>query len=307
MESPAPPLACAGECMLESLTSAEQGRGQRVAILLAGLSALMYGAADFCGGLGTRKSPLVTVLALSQFVGLVLALGISLLEGQALPIAGDLAWGAISGVCGTAGLAALYTALATTPVAVASPVAAVVGAVIPVLLGVTLGDRPGSLAWTGIALAVPAIVLLSAGPAASVKTGPVRRAALLGTAAGIGFGLFFFAISRTAHASGLWPLVTARASTISIVALFALFSGRSLRPARSGLPLILVSGVLDMGANIAFLLASRAGMLSTVAVVSSLYPGPTVLLAWLVLRERLTPLRVCGLALALAGVALISV
>ncbi|MGD0726438.1 MAG: DMT family transporter [Spirochaetia bacterium] len=279
-----------------------------MAILLAGLSALMYGAADFCGGLGTRKSPLVTVLALSQLVGLVLALGTSLLLGQALPIAGDLAWGAISGVCGTAGLAALYTALATTLVAVASPVAAVVGAVIPVLLGVTLGERPGSLAWMGIVLAIPAIVLLSAGPSGNGKTSAlVRRAALLGTAAGIGFGLFFFAISRTSHASGLWPLVTARASTISIVVLFALFSGRSLRPARSGLPLVLVSGVLDMGANIAFLLASRAGMLSTVAVVSSLYPGPTVLLAWLVLRERLTPLRACGLVLALAGVALISV
>jgi drug/metabolite transporter (DMT)-like permease len=267
----------------------------------------MYGAADFCGGMGTRKSPLLAVLGLSQLVGLVLALGTSLLLRHALPTAGDLAWGAVSGVCGTAGLAALYTAMATTPVAVASPVAAVVGAVIPVLLGVALGERPGSPAWIGIGLAIPAIILLSLGPAGNGKTGLVRRAVLLGTAAGIGFGLFFFAISRTSHASGLWPLVTARASTISIVALFALFSGRSLRPARSGLPLILVSGVLDMGANIAFLLASRAGMLSTVAVVSSLYPGPTVLLAWLVLRQRLTPLRVFGLILALAGVALISV
>lgn len=267
----------------------------------------MYGAADFCGGLGTRKNPLLAVLAFSQLVGLVLALGTSLVLGQALPIAGDLVWGAISGVCGTAGLAALYTALASTPVAVASPVAAVVGAVIPVLLGVALGERPGSLAWIGIGLAMPAIVLLSVSPAGNGKTGLVRRAALLGTAAGIGFGMFFFAISRTSHASGLWPLVTARMSTISIVALFALFSGRSLRPARAGLPIVLLSGVLDMGANIAFLLASRAGMLSTVAVVSSLYPGPTVLLAWLVLRERLTPLRVFGLALALTGVALISV
>jgi drug/metabolite transporter (DMT)-like permease len=286
----------------------ESRPGKTVAIILAGFSALMYGAADFCGGLGTRKSPLVSVLAVSQLVGLLVALGASVFLARTLPTAADLAWGAISGVCGTAGLAALYTALATTLVAVASPVAAVIGAVVPVLLGVAVGERPGSMAWTGIALAVPALILLSAGPSGNGTTSAlVRRAALLGTAAGIGFGLFFFAISRTSHGSGLWPLVTARASTISIVMLFALFSGRSLRPARAGLAIILFSGLLDMGANIAFLLATRAGMLSTVAVVASLYPGPTVLLAWLVLRERLTPIRVFGLLLALAGVALISV
>jgi drug/metabolite transporter (DMT)-like permease len=286
----------------------ESRPGKRVAIILAGFSALMYGAADFCGGLGTRKSPLVSVLAVSQLVGLVVALGASLFLTRALPTAADLAWGAISGVCGTAGLAALYTALATTLVAVASPVAAVIGAVVPVLLGVAVGERPGSLAWIGIGLAVPALVLLSAGPAGNGKTSAlVRRAVLLGAAAGIGFGLFFFAISRTSHMSGLWPLVTARASTISIVAFFALISGRSLRPARAGLTIVLLSGMLDMGANIAFLLATRAGMLSTVAVVASLYPGPTVLLARLVLQERLTPTRVLGLVLALAGVALISV
>lgn len=286
-----------------SLSLQEHG----VAILLAGLSALMYGAADFCGGLGTRKSPLVSVLALSQLVGLVLALGASLSLRQAPPRVADIAWGALSGVVGTAGLAALYTALATTLVAVASPVAAITGAVIPVLLGVALGERPGSLAWIGIALAIPAIFLLSLGPEGRGKGGMVRRAAALGAVAGIGFGFFFFAISRTSHGSGLWPLVAARVSTITIVALFALFSGRSLRPERAGFPLILLSGALDMGANIAFLLASRTGMLSIAAVVASLYPGPTVLLAWLVLRQRLTPPRVVGLLLALVGVALISV
>jgi drug/metabolite transporter (DMT)-like permease len=282
-------------------------RENGVAILLAGLSALMYGAADFCGGLGTRKSPLATVLVFSQLIGLLLAVAASVILGQPFPPAADLAWGAIAGVCGAAGLAALYTALAGTLVAVASPVAAVTGAVLPVLLGVATGDRPGSMAWVGMGLALPAIVLLTAGPAGSGNEGVARRAAMLGAAAGLGFGLFFFAISRTSHGSGLLPLVAARVSTISIVALFALFSGRTLRPPGAGIFIVLLSGVLDMGANIAFLLASRTGMLSIAAVVVSLYPGPTVLLAWLVLRERLTILRIVGLALALAGVALISV
>jgi len=189
---------------------------------------------------------------------------------------------------------------------VASPVAAVVGAVIPVALGVAAGERPGTLAWAGIAAALPAIVLLTAGSGPAPGAGSPRRAALLGAGAGIGFGLFFFAVSRTSPGSGLWPLVAARVSTIALVSLAAVVSGRSLRPARDGIGALLASGALDMGANIAFLLASRAGMLSVAAAVAALYPGPTVLLARIVLRERLTALRIAGLALALAGVALIS-
>ena len=279
----------------------------RVAIVLAALSALMYGAADFCGGMGTRRSPLFAVLVFSQLVGLVLALGAALILRQRLPDAADLAWGAVAGVCGAAGLAALYTALATTLVAVASPLAAVTGAVIPVLLGFAAGERPTSLAWAGIALALPAIVLLTAGPVGKAKDGLASKAAILGAAAGVGFGLFFFAISRTSHASWLWPLVAARASTVLIVALSAVLSGRPFLPLRAGLPLILLSGALDMGANVAFLLSSRIGMLTIAAVVASLYPGPTVILAMLVFRERLTARRVIGFALAVAGVALISV
>jgi drug/metabolite transporter (DMT)-like permease len=277
-----------------------------VAILLAGLSALMYGAGDFCGGMGARKSPILAVLAFSQLTGLVVAVATALVMRQQLPGPADQAWGAVAGVCGAAGLAALYTAIATTPVAVASPVAAVTGAIIPVLLGLSLGDRPGPLGWAGIVLAFPAIVLLTWAPAGRTGSTLVRRAALLGALAGLGFGLFFFAVSRTSRLSGLWPLVAARVTTMTVVALFALFTRRTLRPARGAFPVILLSGALDMGANIAFLLASRLGMLSVVAVVTSLYPGPTVLLAWAVFREHMSAARVAGLALAVTGVALIS-
>jgi drug/metabolite transporter (DMT)-like permease len=277
-----------------------------MAIFLAGLSALLYGGADFYGGLATRSSPVTSVLPLSQLVGLVLALAATALLGTAPPRVADLAWGAAAGVCGAVGLAALYTAIATTVVAVASPIAAVVGAVIPVALGVVAGERPSALAWAGIAGALPAIVLLTAGSGRGAPASASRRAALLGAGAGVGFGLFFFAVSRTAHDSGLWPLVAARVSTIALVGLAAVATGRSLRPARESLGAVFASGALDMGANIAFLFASRTGMLSVAAAVAALYPGPTVLLAWIVLRERLTPLRIAGLVLALVGVALIS-
>jgi drug/metabolite transporter (DMT)-like permease len=267
----------------------------------------MYGAGDFCGGLASRKAPLATVLVFSQIVGLLVAVAAALALHQSLPTLPDLLWGAAAGVCGTAGLAALYRALATTLVAVASPVAAVTGAAIPVIMGLLLGERPDALAWVGIALAAPAIVLLTVGPSGHAATGIVRKAALLGAAAGVGFGLFFFTISRTSSTSGIWPLAAARLSTIFLVVLFALLTRRPLRPRGGGLPVIVISGMLDMGANIAFLLASRIGLLSITSVVTSLYPGPTVLLAVLVFRERMTAPRVLGLALALAGVACISV
>ncbi|MGA2481096.1 MAG: EamA family transporter [Spirochaetia bacterium] len=279
-----------------------------MAILLAGLSALMYGGADFCGGLATRRSTVLPVLVFSQLVGLLIAVGGAFALRQPLPSPGDLAWGAAAGLCGTAGLAALYTAIATTPVAVASPIAAVTGAAIPVLLGVSGGERPDTLAWVGIALAFPAILLLTMSPSGKGKDpAPARRAAVLGLAAGVGFGLFFFAISRTAHASGLWPLASARVATITITVVYALARSRPLLPRGGDWAVLLLSGALDMGANIAFLLASRLGMLSIAAVVAALYPGPTVFLACIVFRERLTVPRVAGLALALAGVALISV
>jgi drug/metabolite transporter (DMT)-like permease len=278
-----------------------------MSIVLAGLSALMYGVGDFCGGLATRKNPVHVVLVYSQLVGLLLALGFAFMLGQPFPSPADAAWGAVAGICGAAGLAALYSALATTPVAIASPVAAVTGAAIPVLLGVATGERPDALAWVGMALAVAAMVLLTAGRADKKKAGAVRRAVVLGAAAGIAFGFFFFAISRTSHASGLWPLVSARVATIIIVGIFVLASGKSLLPGGPGFPIALLSGCLDMGANIAFLLSARLGLLSLTAVVSSsLYPAPTVFLAMLIFRERLTALRAAGLVVACAAVAFIS-
>jgi drug/metabolite transporter (DMT)-like permease len=276
-------------------------------VLLAGVSALMYGVGDFCGGLATRRSPVVAVMVLSQLTGLCVAAAAALLLGQPVPPVADLLWGVAGGACGTLGLALLYTAIASTPVAVASPVAAVTGTVIPVLFGLALGDKPSTLAWAGIAAAFPAILLLSLGPGAAGRGGGARRGALMGAAAGVGFGLFFVAVSRTSPGSGLWPLVAARVCTISLTALYAAVRRVSLHPGRAGWPAIIASGGLDMLANIAFLLSSRAGMLTVSAVVTSLYPCPTVLCAMLFFRERLTPARAVGIALAVAGVALISV
>ena len=278
-----------------------------MSIVLAGLSALLYGAGDFCGGLASRRQPVAVVLTFSQAAGLLAAAAAVLLLRQPLPATADILWGIAGGLTGTAGLAALYRALASTLVAVASPVAAVTGAVVPLLLGLAAGERPGALAGIGIALAVPAIALLASGPAESARPGIARRAALMGAVAGLGFGLFFFCISRTSHASGLWPLASARLVTLVLVAGVAVVGRRPLVLRSAASAPALLAGVLDMSANIAFLLASRMGLLTITAVITSLYPGPTVILAMIVFREKLTVPRALGLGLALAGVACISV
>jgi drug/metabolite transporter (DMT)-like permease len=292
--------------MVESTAQAD-AKERAVQIVLAGLSALMYGTGDFCGGLASRRQTTTVVLFFSQLVGLLAAAAAALALGQPVPAGRDILWGIAAGVTGTAGLAALYRALASTLVAVASPVAAVTGAVLPLLLGLAAGERPAVLAWVGMGLAVPAIALLAAGPADRPGSQTVRRAALMGAAAGVGFGLFFFCISRTSHGSGLWPLAAARVATIFLVAAFAIIARRPLRPRPGGMAVVLLSGALDMGANIAFLLAVRQGLLTVTAVITSLYPGPTVILAMIIFREKLTVPRALGLVLALAGVACISV
>jgi drug/metabolite transporter (DMT)-like permease len=277
-----------------------------VSVFLSALSALLYGAADFCGGAASRRATTESVLILSQAAGLAAALIAAAFIPAALPGWRDAVWGAAAGLLGAVGLAALYTAIATTIVAVASPAAAVVGAVIPVLFGIAVGERPGPLAWAGMAITVPAIILLTRGSSPTGGRKAVSRALMLGTAAGIGFGLFFVAISRAPKDSGLWPLVMARTASLSAVAAFTLLARRPVHAGGPGLATTLLAGVFDMSANVAFLFSTRAGMLSVAAVVTSLYPAPTVILARVLWKEKLPVLRVAGIALAVGGVALIS-
>jgi drug/metabolite transporter (DMT)-like permease len=279
-----------------------------MSVAMAALSALLFGAADFSGGVASKRSTVFAVLVFSQIVGGALALAVAPLTAASTPAAADLAWGAAAGLGGAVGLAALYTGLAQTVVAVVSPVAAVVGTVVPILAGLGLGERPAAPAWIGVAVAIPGIVALTAERrAVDAERATVRKALRLGILAGLGFGVFFVAISRTAPASGLWPLAAARGASVTAVAGLALTLRRPLSLERESVAAALVAGVLDMSANVAFLVAARGGMLILSSVVASLYSAPTVLLAWLVFKERLTPRRVVGLALAVSAVALMSV
>ncbi|WP_242471966.1 EamA family transporter [Blastococcus sp. TML/C7B] len=190
---------------------------------------------------------------------------------------------------------------------VVAPVTALAGAAVPVLAGLALGERVGAAAAVGIGLALVAVVLVAA------EGGPRSlRAVSLGAsapalAAGAGFGVFFVLLDRAPADAGLWPLVGARVLSLVLVLVVAVCAGRSLRVPRAGLPAVLLAGLGDMAANALFLLATQQdGPLVITAVLASLYPATTVLLAQLLLRERLVPAQLAGVGAAAAAVVLIA-
>jgi drug/metabolite transporter (DMT)-like permease len=277
-----------------------------VAVLLALASAVVYGAADFCGGLASRRATSYAVVAVSQAAGLVvLLLLLPWLGGNAT--AGDLAWGAGAGLAGAIGLVLFYRALAEGVMSVVAPVTAVAAAAVPVLVGLAFGERLGVAAAVGIVLALVAVVLVAAEGGLSsllrARVGSLTPALL----AGASFGLFFVLLDRTHDDAGLTPLVGARVASVAFVLVLALATRQSLRIPRTALPIVVLAGVGDMTANGLFLLATQqGGQLAIVGVLASLYPASTVLLAQVVLRERLAGTQLAGLAAAVAAVALIA-
>ncbi|GAA4223441.1 hypothetical protein GCM10023075_16710 [Streptosporangium album] len=273
-------------------------------MVLATVCAVVYGTADFFGGLATRRSRVLAVVALSQTAGLALvAVLLPFLPG--ILTARGAAWGVAAGLSGAAGLVLFYRALATGVMSVVAPITATASAVLPVLFGLATGDRPQPVALGGVALALAAIVLVGRGssPAAA---GRARGPVLTSLAAGAGFGGFFVLLAQAPDDSGMWPLFGARLASITVVALLALGTRRTLRPGPGALHIIVAAGILDMVANVLFMLAQQRGMLSLVAVVVSLYPASTLLLARQVLDERLTAVQMAGIGCTLTAVALIA-
>ena len=277
-----------------------------MAVVLALASAVVYGAADFLGGLASRRASVFSVVAVSQAAGLVALLLLLPWLGGPVTTA-DLLWGTVAGLAGSTGLMVFFRALAGGVMSVIAPTTAVTAAAVPVLVGVASGDRVGIWATAGIVLALLAIALVSA----EEGLGALRaaRPAALGPAlvAGAAFGCFFVLLDQTGEDSRLTPLVAARAASILLVVAVAGATRRSLRPPRPTLPLIVASGIGDMAANGLFLLATQEpGQLAITGVLASLYPVSTVVLAQTVLRERLAGTQVAGLAAAAVAVVLIT-
>ena len=277
-----------------------------MAVILALTSAVVYGAADFLGGLASRRTSAFGVVAMSQVVGLAALL--ALLPWLGGPVDGtDLAWGVAAGVAGASGLVLFFRTLARGVMSVIAPVTAVTSAAVPVLVGLLGGNRIGLWAAAGIALALAAVVLVSAegGMSALRAARPASLAPAL--AAGTAFGFFFVLLDRTSEEAGVTPLVAARMASVALVVVLVLATRQSLRVTRPALPLVALSGVGDMTANALFLLATQQeGQLAITGVLASLYPVSTVMLAQVLLRERLAGAQVAGLGTAAAAIVLIT-
>ena len=279
--------------------------------LLALLSAALYGAADFIGGSASRRASMFAVVTVSQFSGLVALLLTLPLLPPASPATADLAWGAAAGLAGSLGVGLLYRALAIGTMGVVAPTTSVCAVVIPVLVGSLLGDGPGTLVAAGIALAIVAIVLLGQEsthpdhPASSPPRGGLPAGMWHALASGVAIGCFFLLVSQARPEAGLWPLVAARCAGVPFFAALAVTTGASFRLPRTLLVLLVAGGVLDMAANVLYLLATRYGDLAVAVTLSSLYPASTVALARVVLKERLSRFQVIGMVGALVAVVLI--
>jgi drug/metabolite transporter (DMT)-like permease len=280
-------------------------------VALALGAALFYGAADFCGGLASRRGSTLAVVVWSQAIGLVV-LGLALPFFPGTPHASDLGWGALCGVAGAFAIGLFYRALAVGVMGVVSPLTAVLAATIPVGWGFAFGRRPEPLALLGIGCALVAVLLVSAATSlpSAVDASPAKATPpeflapgipeALG--AGVAFGFFFIGLSQTHADGGLYPLVGMRLASLVVLAAFALVVRGELRVARTDVAPIALTGVLDMAANILYVIAVHAGALAIVAVIASLYPAGTVALAALVLHERLIAVQWLGVAIAFTGV-----
>jgi drug/metabolite transporter (DMT)-like permease len=271
-------------------------------IALALAAALFYGGADFLGGLASRRTSTMSVVVWSQALGLLLLAAVLPLFG-AHAVASDVAWGAACGVASAAAMVLLYRGLAIGTMGVVSPVSAVLGAAIPVIYGITLhGERPAALAYGGIAAALAAVACVSVAPGTRRAGGlPPGLAEAIG--AGIAFAVFFIALAQTHAEAGLIPLLAARVTSLVLLTAGALAFGgiANVRVARPALGLVLLCGALDMCANVFYVVAAHTGLLSIVVVLTQLYPATTVVLAGIVVRERLGRWQWIGVILALGG------
>jgi len=276
--------------------------------LLALFSAIVFGAGDFFGGTASRRNHVLVVVAVSHVVGLLLILAVAPWMADEVTLE-DLAYGLGAGLFGVVGIGCLYHALGRGPMAFVAPVTAVSNAALPVLWGIGFGERLNVLHLAGVLLGLLAIALVSRSAQAtdgdSASPRPVTSGLLAEClVAGAGFGGFFICMDLTAEATTPWPLVSARVVSAGIALLLLARMRRSPIPRRGeGALAMMVAGLLDMTANLAVLLAVHRGMLSLVAVLSSLYPASTVLLARYVLGERMSRTQVVGLVVALLAVA----
>jgi drug/metabolite transporter (DMT)-like permease len=278
-------------------------------VLLGLAAAVLYGSGDFLGGMASRRAHVLTVLTLVETAGVITALAAGAASPGPASLAG-LAWGFSAGLVGGLGLIVFYAGLAAGPMSVVAPISGLVSTVLPVAVALAEGERPGAGVYAGALLCLIAVVLASSAgdTGAAGPSGRLSRAVGYGTASGVSFGLFFLLIRNAGQSGAVWPVAAGRIGELAVV----LAAGAVLRPGLprgvgGRVPLAAAgAGVIDALANICYVAATRTGAFGLAVVLASLYPGVTVLLARVVLGERLRWIQRVGLGLAALGILLVT-
>ncbi len=272
--------------------------------MILGLSsALVWGAADFGGGLMSRRTAVFGVVLVSQLAGLALAVALAVARAESFPGPADVGWSFVAGILGGIGIVALYRGLAVGRMGIVAPIIGVLAAVIPVVAGFVLEGIPPTIVLVGIALAVAAVLLVSRVADEGGGRAGLREALV----AGVAIGLFGVALSQISDGFVFGPMSLIRTTQALLVVVLILVTRSAWRPPNRMLPTLAVVGVLDMGGNVAYLLAVQIGLLAVASVLSALYPVVTVLLAAVVLGERITREHAVGILLAAAAIVCIGI
>lgn len=284
-------------------------------IVFALAAAILYGSADFLGGTASRRASALPVAATSALAGALVMLAVALVAGGHATT-GSLLWAALGGSIGGAGLIVFYGGLAAGPMSIVAPVSALVSTVLPVGVAIAAGERPGLTVYAGVLVCLLAIGMVSLEPGgqpvrrSNLGSHPALRGLAYGGVSGVAFGMFFVFLKYAGTGGVFWPVFTARFAGTATVLIAAVIAGA--RPAgwHAGPRVFwgtVSAGLLDASANTAYVLATRAGLLGVAVILTSLYPGITVLLARVVHGERMHLVQRAGLLLAAAGVALVTV
>jgi drug/metabolite transporter (DMT)-like permease len=275
------------------------------AVLLALSASLAWGFADFGAGAATRRLPVFVVAAVSQTAGLVAVAAVVLATAPRTPSDRQFAWAAFAGLAGVIGLSFFYRALAMGTMGIVGPITAT-AAIVPVAYGLGRGERPSTLQGIGVGLAVVGVITASLEPAAEGSRRRIGVGVGFALAAAFSFGWSLIGLSRAAPGGVAWATLTMRMAAVPVAVLLALTLQRRAPASPRGWLLLAGVGITDVGATLLYAVATTKGLLSVVAVLSSLYPIVIVVLARVLLSERIGRGQLAGVAVALAGVALIS-
>ena len=270
---------------------------------LALAAAVLAGTGDFFGGKATKKTNVVSVMAISHFLGLIIILILAPLMADEFT-SKDFFLGVLASSFGLCGLTLLYRGLAKGPMAIVAPITAVACATLPVIWGLLSGEKLSELQIVGVFVGLLAIFLVSwtPGERKAIKGSLVLEALV----AGLSFGAFFIVIDGTSETTAPWPVVGSRVFSVLVIFLFVIIGRRNIKPEKNSTPFIVGAGFFDTLANVVLLAALNKGLLSLVSVLASFYPAVTVLLARFFLKEMMLKNQVIGLALGLTSIALLA-